>query len=264
MATGQGAKDGRSPIRGQDRLPYLRLVGTHHHTPTPPTLRRSTRKGTTPPHHRTHPRCQRDRPAQDHSAAGHTQRQRTPRAVHPPPRQCTAVGRRARPRAQAGRQARRPRHAMYLPCCCPRTCQFTGRRTTSPFAFQTQEWSATVRPLSFAIRSGFWTRRCSRPHAAASFLSPEHLKPAGTCQERAKTQVSVHKGGVSWITHHRCGRPPSVWIARPRHGSAGATVARIRVGALPARGRRAPRRPSPGRLITRRRLSARRAGRATW
>jgi len=57
--------------------------------------------------------------------------------------------------------------------------------------------STTVKPLNFAIRSGFWTRRRCPQHAAASFLSPAHLKPAGTCQERAKTQVSVHKGGVS-------------------------------------------------------------------
>ena len=52
---------------------------------------------------------------------------------------------------------------------------------------------ATVTPLNFAIRSGFWSAAVPPPHAAASLLPPEHLKPAGTALERAKTQVSVHK-----------------------------------------------------------------------
>jgi len=146
----------------------------------------------------------------------------------------------------AGRQAaRQPRHAMYLPCCCPRTCQSTGHPTTSPSVLHSQEWSATVTPLNLTIRLVFGRDGARDSTQQPPLLPPLRFTTAGTCQERAKTQVGVHKGGVSWITLHRCCSPPSVRTARPRHGSAGATTVAIRVGALRARGRRAPRRPSP-------------------
>jgi len=45
--------------------------------------------------------------------------------------------------------------------------------------------------FGFLVRDGAVTARSS------PFPRENHLKPAGTGQERAKTQVSVHKGGVS-------------------------------------------------------------------
>jgi len=46
-------------------------------------------------------------------------------------------------------------------------------------------------------RFGFWNATLLLTARSSQYIPPEHLKPAGTCQERAKTQVSVHKGGVS-------------------------------------------------------------------
>jgi len=47
-----------------------------------------------------------------------------------------------------------------------------------------------------AIDLVFGTRRRCPQHAAASFLSPAHSKPARTALERAEPQVRLHKTGV--------------------------------------------------------------------
>ncbi len=97
-----------------------------------------------------------------------------------------AVGRRARPRARAGRHGDHGT-PCYLPCCCPRTCQSTGRRTTSPFAFQTQEWSATVKPLNFAIALVFGrddARDCRSSHLFSPHFDLPRPEPARNAQRR--------------------------------------------------------------------------------
>ena len=191
MATGRGAKGSpRSTHRGWTADPAPSSA-THHHRAhtlccgqaqagTPHTHHHHGHGGTGRHHHRAHP-C---------GAPTTT----TTTAVHGSRAAGTAKG--------AGRQAaRQPRHAMYLPCCCPRTCQSTGHPTTSPSVLHSQEWSATVTPLNLTIRLVFGTRRCPRPHAAATSSPPTSIyhgrnlpgtrKDAGQCAYYAGSRHHV-------------------------------------------------------------------------
>ncbi len=127
MATGWGAKGSpRSTHRGWTADPAPSSA-THHHRAAQ-RCGPSTRKGTTPPHHRTTPpRCQRDRPAQDNSAAQGTLSHR----AHPsgaPTTTTTAVhGSRVAAR-QAGRQGKATDQGRPPGACHPVPARPPGTR----------------------------------------------------------------------------------------------------------------------------------------
>ena len=133
----QGGERRTAGVRSGDRigLPYLRHRRQRTTTPHATDAAAQLVQGTTAAHHRTkHPRCQRDRPAQDNSAAQDTSATARTRPVHPPPpRQCTAG------RGGQGRQGKAGQGTTGQPPEAPTPSgilQPAGYPATSPFAFQ--------------------------------------------------------------------------------------------------------------------------------
>jgi len=193
--TGRGAKDGRSPIRGQDRTAVpAPSSATHHHRAAAQRCGPQHAQGddtTAPPHHRTTaPRCQRDRPAQDNSAAQGTLSHR----AHPsgaPTTTTTAVHGRRAGRARQGDQPGRPPGTCHRhPPAPPGTRQLDRRAPCI-------NMQSNGQAAQLGHRFGFWNATALLTARSSPFPRENHFKPAGTGQERAKTQVSVHKGGVS-------------------------------------------------------------------
>lgn len=113
-------------------------------------------------------------------------------------------GHRQAPRAQAGQPGNHGT-PCYLPCCCPRTCQSTGRRTTSPSVLQTQEWSATVKLIGLAIALVFGrdgARDCRSSHLFSPHFDLPRPEPARNAQRRRSDCIL-------------CRFPPTLWVVSP-------------------------------------------------
>ncbi len=186
----RGGQRRTAVVRSGDRigLPYLRPSSA---TPPPHTTpaRRcgpSTRKGTTPPHHRTHPRCQRDRPAQDNSAPQDTLSHR----AHPSgaPTTTTTAVHGSRVAARQTGKARRPRHAL-LPAVLL-SADLPVHRPPHNFTirFPTQESRATVKLIGLAIALVFGrdgARDCTRGQHFLERTISNRAKPPTWCREPA-------------------------------------------------------------------------------
>ncbi len=148
--TGRGAKDGRSPIRGQDRTAVpAPSSATHHHTPRHRRCgpARAGDDSSAPPH-KTPTVSARPPGTGQLSGTGHLSHRAHPSGA---PTTTTAVHGRAR-RARQARQGRaghdRPTTRGTHPVRHPPARRVPGNFT---IRFPTQESRATVTPLNFAI-----------------------------------------------------------------------------------------------------------------
>ncbi len=200
MATGRGAKGSpRSTHRGWTADPAPSSA-THHHRAAAqlcgPAQHAQGDDTTAPPHHpptvSARPPDTGQHSGRTHSATAHPcGAPTTTTAVHGSARQWG--GGHGQGRGWAGK-ATNQTDRRHLPARASAHPPGTPQLDHRVPCINMQSNGETAQ---LGHRFGFWNATTLLTARSSAFPRENHFKQAGTCQERAKTQVSVHKGGVS-------------------------------------------------------------------